>query len=306
MKKVLLIVNPIAGSRRAAMKSAARISTALKDANYSVEMFETRRRNDAFQRAKEENVREFVAVCVLGGDGTLNEVINGVSEKKIPVLPVPLGLSNVLAKEIGASTDSSSVVETLKTGSSVEIDLLEATFITEKSTEKKKRVFAAMAGVGFDADVVTRIARSRRKGLGFAGYVPSIVKSLFSPSHPFIVSADGKRLTENATYLVVGNGTYYGGPFHITTKASMTDGKMDVLYGERFSSLEVIMFYGSVLCRSHLRHRGIRHLQCKTLEVDIKEGDGASVHIDGEAVGRIPLSIRVIPRGLRLLVPKRK
>jgi len=295
--EVLLVVNPIAGSRGEAVRLAEELSSALRGRGHSVEVFTTKAKGDAFLRASEEDVGRFGVVCALGGDGTLNEVINGVIEKDIAVLPVPVGLSNVLARQMSATRDVTRIVELLESGKTYTIDLIEASF------EGRRRCAVAMAGAGFDADVVTRIARSRSSHLGFPGYVPPIACSLLSRSRPFRIVADGIEVTSRATYLVVGNVRYYGGPFHITVKASPRDGKMDILYGEGLSPTGVILFYCSVLTGTHLRHRGIHYLQCRRLEVRPAGKEAARLHIDGEAVGSIPCSFKVLPRRLRLVVP---
>jgi len=302
--KILLIVNPISGSRGIAMKEAEALRKILEESGNSVEMFKTQKRGDALQRTQESDANEFSAVCVVGGDGTLNEVINGVAEKRIPIVPVPVGLSNVLAKEVGASCEPTKIAESLKAKNIIKIDLFEVEFL-DKDT-KKKRFFAAMAGVGFDADVVSRITSSRKRNLGFAGYVPSIAKSMLSRSRMFSIIADGRIVSNKATYLVVGNVPYYGGPFYITTEASPTSGYMDVVYGEGLSSFSIIKFYAGVLLGTHLRHRRVRYIRCKRLELmPQKEEETPPLHIDGEAVGTIPVSVRVIPKGLSLIVPKR-
>lgn len=296
--KLLFVVNPIAGSRGVAVRLADELLSLLVSSGHSVEKFITETRGDAFARTRCKDIDGYDAVLVLGGDGTLNEVVNGIADRGVPVLPVPVGLSNVLARQMSATRDVKRIAELLERRRTLAIDLIEASF------GGRRRYSVGMAGAGFDAEVVSHIARSRSSHLGFSGYVAPVIRTLTVPLQPFRIIADGTEVSRRATYLVVGNVSYYGGPFHITVKASPTDGRMDVLYGNGLSSMGVILFYCSVLLGSHLRHRGVHYLQCRRLDIlPLRRDRPAPLHIDGEAVGRIPCSFRVVPQRLRLIVP---
>jgi YegS/Rv2252/BmrU family lipid kinase len=232
------------------------------------------------------------AVCAVGGDGTMNEVLNGIAETDTPLAVLPAGLSNVLALELGITPEPDRIAEAIAKGSSTEIDLCHAS----------DRYFIAMGGAGWDAHIVHSIASSRKSPLGFPGYVVPIARSLVTYTFPNIeVTLDGKIITKKAGMVVVGNVKYYGGPFKITTRADFADGLLDVYIIERATRLQMLKLFAGVLWGDHTRHGNATYLTGRKLELASK-GD-VPVHIDGEAAGHLPKTFEVTGRKKRVIVP---
>jgi len=281
--RVALVANPISGRG-----GSVRIVEALAEtlgAEHDLTIHLTSARGDAVDFARRVAGVADVVVAA-GGDGTLNEVVNGLAGTSVPVLPVPLGLSNVLAVELGAAVEPAEVARRLDAMKVREIDLIRADHSGGAS-----RFFCAMAAVGFDAGVVERIARRRVKHLGFTGYVPHVVASVFRGSRPFSVTVDGRPVSSRARYLVVGNVSRYGGPFRIATRAVPDDGLFDAVLLEG-GPARVLLFYAGVLFGRHLSHRGVRRFRCRELAADGDE----PLHVDGEWIGYAPVRFSVAGR----------
>ncbi len=270
----------------------ARLKEELESRGLAVETAFTAAKGDGLKAAASAG-KDYAAVCAVGGDGTMNEVLNGIAETDIPLAVLPAGLSNVLALELGITPEPERIAEAIVKGTSVEIDLCHAS----------DRYFVAMGGAGWDAHIVHSIAGSRKSPLGFPGYVVPIARSLVTYSFPHIeVILDGKTRTKKAGMVVVGNVKYYGGPFKITTRADFADGLLDVFIIERATPLQMLKLFAGVLWGDHTRHGNATYLTGKKLELTSK-GE-VPVHIDGEAAGHLPKTFEVTGRKKRVIVPE--
>jgi diacylglycerol kinase (ATP) len=291
MKKVSIVANPISG-RGMSRVLVEQLSEELKSRGFAVDTTFTGTRGDG-RKAAASAGEDCAAVCAVGGDGTMNEVLNGIAESEIPLAILPAGLSNVLALELGITPEPGRIAQAIEEGTSVEIDLCHA----------GDRYFVAMGGAGWDAHVVHSIANSRKSPLGFPGYVLPIARSLVTYSFPHIqVVVDGETVTKKAGMVVVGNVKHYGGPFKITTRADFTDGLLDVYIIERATPVDMLKLFAGVLWGDHTRHGNATYLTGRKLE--LASNGSVPVHIDGEAAGHLPKTFEVTGRKKRVIVPE--
>ncbi|MFH1422074.1 MAG: diacylglycerol kinase family protein [Planctomycetota bacterium] len=299
MAKVAIICNPISGGGKSKIL-VKQLEAELSYHNYNITTFYTKAKGDAYQISS--NITgNLAAVIPVGGDGTVNEVINGVCLRGIPVAPCPAGLSNVLCLELGIKPEPKNIVKAIESKNIVEVDISEA---STGKLKKVKRFFTSMAGAGFDSEIVHSIANKRSSHLGFAGYAfPTLKAMMLYKYHPISVKVDGEIVTNRARYVIIGNVKYYGGPFYIATKACYNDNLLDVVVFEGRSSPEIIRFYLGVIRGNHLKHSNVRYFRGK--EIDISAKQHIPVHIDGEAAGHLPVSFKIMDKDVSIVVPLR-
>ena len=233
------------------------------------------------------------AVCALGGDGTVNEVINGIAESGVPLLIVPTGTVNVLALELGVPMEPADAIRLAGEGHISWIDLGLA----------GERYFALMAGVGLDAMVVNSMNPALKKALREAAFAVHGVATFFRNEFP-LVRVETAEQTADGYFAVIGNSANYSGSFGITTKASMRDGLLDVCVLQTLSPLGTAYYWLSALVETHLKHPKVQYWRTERAEISVIDSeDEVLVQTDGEVAGKLPMICRVVPRALKVVVP---
>ena len=280
---VSLVVNPAAGSNTA--RSLDRISSLLKK-KASLSSFITEKQGDAFEFA--QGSKKTDRIIVAGGDGTINEVINGLlssddpETQEIPLAIIPCGTANVFAKELGIPEDIDGAVHRIFSGlvNKISLGLING------------RYFSLMAGIGFDAETVLGVKNDFIKKIsGKLAHVVSGLKVLIhhKPAPMRIITSDKELHGYTA---VIGNAKCYGGFFYVTPDASVTDDHLDVCVFQGKTRLDLLRFVGGVLRHKHLDFKDVEYL--KATELEITSDSTVHVQIDGEYFGTLPVKIEVI------------
>jgi diacylglycerol kinase (ATP) len=266
---------------------------ALRGLGYHVEERETRSIGDATTLARAAVTDGFDVVCAIGGDGTVNETINGLVGSDTPLAIIPTGTVNVFAMELGIPLDPPDAVHLLEVGSVSFIDLGVA----------NDRYFGLMAGVGMDAAVVASLNPVMKRALKEAAFAIQGVANYLTKEDPRIRVTSAERTVEGY-FAVFGNSSNYGGAFGITPLADMRDGLLDVCVLKDKSFLSTVSYWTAALLNAHLRHPKVEYFRTETAEVvSVDESKEVLVQTDGEVAGRLPLTCRVVPRALRVVVP---
>ncbi|BCR06350.1 hypothetical protein DESUT3_34190 [Desulfuromonas versatilis] len=286
--RIRLIANPIAGGN--ARQKIDQAAAWLRRQGREVEVLLTGARGDAREFARQAPQAGCDLVIAAGGDGTLNEVINGLAPSAIPLAFIPLGTTNVFALEVGIPFDIEAACRIALEGEPRPVCLGLA----------GDTRFLLMAGVGFDADAVFRVSSKLKRRTGKFAYLVSAVSALLAgPFAPIEVETEqGERL--RGYNLVVGNGRFYGGRFSITPGASLYE---DTLEACLFLRPGRLRFLGSALkiaLGARLPAEEARIFKTRHLEV---AGAGLAVQIDGDFHGRLPMTIRALPGELRMVLP---
>lgn len=242
------------------------------------------------REAIEEGVDRVVAI---GGDGTVNEVLNGLAGGEVPLAIVPTGTVNVLALELGLPLDPPDAVRVAAGWRVTRIDL---GLVGE-------RYFALMAGVGFDADVVSRVTPTMKRALKEAAFVLQGVAAYVTGEHPLVRIECDDRTTEGY-FVVLGNARNYGGSFGVTPLADMRDGLLDVVVLKDMGFFSVAHYWLAALLSAHLRHPKVEYFRTAAARLTVAEGDApVLVQTDGEVAGKLPLDCRVVPGALKVVTP---
>ena len=290
VRRPLFVVNPSAGGGRAAhlidpIRAAAR--------SRGGEVACTERSGHAEQLARQAASQGFDAVVGVGGDGTLNEVANGLlqAESSVPLGAIPAGTGNDFVRSLGLPPDPLAALRTVWSSAEREIDLGRC----------GERVFLNAAGVGFDS----RAARTAQRfpnalKVGTLPYVAGVLLELVrNTAHAFCLEFDGRRLEKRMLMVAVANGAFYGGGMMICPRAARDDGLLDVCTVGDMPRREVLRLLPKVFSGGHVGHPMVEFF--RTTELTIECAAGSEIQLDGELVGRLPAVFRAAPRALRVL-----
>ncbi|PLX33280.1 MAG: hypothetical protein C0600_00765 [Ignavibacteria bacterium] len=276
MHIIHLILNPAAGKGRAG-RQLSRIVAALHEEGYRVEEYVTARRMHAATIAR-ALPDDGAPLCVAGGDGTLNEVINGLKPKSHPVGVLPFGTGNDFARVLGAKSMSDTLSAILSDRRRT-IDIVKADVMEEGAAIISRRYLNAL-GVGFDAAVAVDVSR-RRIGTGIVPYLLSVFGMLRKyESVPSRTLLHNRELSERLFLACVGNGTTSGGGFRLTPLAKLDDRLLDVCHVRALSVARILQVLPRTLNGSHLTVPEVTYEQ--VTHVDITLDFPLPVHVDGE------------------------
>ena len=290
--RLMAIYNPQA-SGGANRRDVPLILDAMRGMGYDVDARETTGVGDATRLARLGVAEGFDIICVIGGDGTVNETINGVAGTGVPLAIIPTGTVNVLAMELGIPLEPPDAVQLLQKGNVSWIDLGRA----------GDRYFALMAGIGMDAAVVATLNPTLKKALREAAFAVHGVTTYLTHDEP-LIRVTCPELTVEGYFAVFGNSSNYGGAFGITPLADMRDGLLDVCVLKDKSFLSTVWYWTAALINAHVSHPKVAYFRTEAAQVDVVErGKEVLVQTDGEIAGKLPLECRVVPHALRVVVP---
>lgn len=306
---VALIYNPNAGSRLTIRprRSLAAVVDALRAHGGEVELFASRQAGDGFRRG-EEAARRFPVVAVFGGDGTINEVLNGIVAGgcRSRVLILPGGSVNVFARDLGLPLDPCRAAALLRDGAPRRLFLGRAqpggTDGGQAESGVPARYFALMAGAGIDASIVRALAGTRLKRiLGYAGFVIEGLRHAVAYRFPRLTVRTQNR-TVNGYLAVVGNAPGYGGWFSLTPNADPAQPGFEVTVITTRSVLKCLYLLGMAFTGSVLRCRDVVHFEAS--RVSISSDAPAWVQVDGESYEPLPMEFSIDGTSLDFLIPR--
>jgi YegS/Rv2252/BmrU family lipid kinase len=230
-------------------------------------------------------------LVVAGGDGTINEAVNGLAGTDTELAIIPTGTANVLAIELGVPRDISKACHIAATGQCIEIDLGKA----------GDRYFTLMAGAGFDALVIKNLNLKLKRAIRRAAYPIAGMKTFLGQELPPLqVIADDKQV--EGYFIVAANSRYYGGHFGPTPTASMTDGRLDICVLKEKSFLKMIDFWYRALKTDTADSSNVEYFRAEAVDVATDSGTPVLVQVDGEVFGELPMRFSVEPRSLKVCI----
>ena len=308
MKNIAFIINPISGNQEA--QSAKRklpklIMQLLDKEQWLPNIAFTEYAGHATEMAYQYARMGFDAVVAVGGDGTVNEVakglikgvsgfvVSGLAERKTALGIIPMGSGNGFARHLNIPMRPNKAIEMINHSEPISVDYGLA----------NGKVFVSTCGTGFDALIADHFAGSNKRG--FMTYVQNVLKDAFSyQPQTYHIVGDGLDVTHKAFLITFANANQWGNDALIAPKASVQDGKMDIMLMSSHAllvsaSLALRLFAGSI-DESHFMDT----LRAK--EVTLEREEAAPFHLDGDPV-EMPkdIHIRIISDGLKVLVEKR-
>jgi len=241
------------------------------------------------RRAAEEGADVLLA-C--GGDGTLNEAINGLVGTDTALATFPGGTVNVWAREVGIPADPARNAGLLWYGERRRVDLGRA----------GHRYFLLMAGIGLDADVAARVTQPEKRRWGPLAYLGrGVVTGLRWPLQRMWILLDDRSIRRRALFAVIGNTRLYGGVVNITHHAVADDGMLDVcLFGGQ-GVVEKLAHTARLALRLHTRAPTVEYYRAH--QITLVTRPRTYVQVDGDTIGQTPMQFAAVPRALKVIVP---
>ncbi len=287
--KVKLIANPVAGGD--ARSKIDRAVAWLQGSGVDVDLFLTEKRGDALQAARDAKAGGYDRIIAAGGDGTLNEVINGLVPSAIPLAFIPFGTTNVFALEVGLPFDVEQACEVALHGQARPVCLGLA----------GDARFLLMAGIGFDAEVVAGVNLALKRRVGKLAYLVSSLAVLLRSGLGTIEVVDEQGRHYQGCSAIIGNGRYYGGRFLITPAASLQEDTLEVCLFRSRGRLGFLYSMIKVAFGRPLTEKEVWRFKGRELAFT---GFKAAVQLDGDYHGRLPMTFRAAYGELSLIYPK--
>lgn len=294
MAKTCIILNPSAGSVRDSDDVHAQLR-ALPGAEVRL----TNKRGSAARFAKTAVRKGCDTIIAAGGDGTLNEVVNGIGEnlEHVRVGVIPLGTGNDFARSIGLPADLEPALEIIRAGQTRAIDLV-------RVTSDEIRYFVNVSAGGFSGLVNEKLTPELKKTWGPLAYLRSAAAALpeLRAYRTTLALDNSESLMLDLYNVVVANGRYVAGGTLIAPEASVDDGLLDIILIQQRSGPEMALLAAQVALGNHLTSDSVIFRRAAQLTVNSKPG--MWFNVDGELVGNEPARFEILPRALPFIVPK--
>lgn len=257
---------------------------------------------DARRLATEAIQEGFETVVAAGGDGTVNEVLNGFGDiskgfERARLGVLPLGTVNVFAKELGISSRLQEAWRVIRLGRERLIDLPQVRY--PQGSEQRSRFFAQLGGAGLDARAIELVHWDLKKRLGPLAYIIAGLRALLEV--PAKITAEGASHRATGGLVLIGNGTLYGGPFRVFPRADLCDGQLDVCVFPRVNWFTLARCGPQLLLRGNLPDSAVECFRAAT--VTLTSATPVPLEVDGELIGALPATFSVQRGGLRVIVP---
>jgi YegS/Rv2252/BmrU family lipid kinase len=294
-RRATLISNPKTGRYNSRRRSIQDLAARLESLGVAVDLQLTSGPGDATEIAARAARDGSAEVIVAGGDGTINEAIQGLAGTDASLAIIPRGTGNVLARELGLPLDEEAALAVVAHGNSRKIYL--GVVIDEKTNES--RYFVLMAGIGLDASVVGRVDPTLKKRIGRGAFWVSGLSHLanWNPQ-PFTLEINGDKYT--ATFAAIGKAARYGGDLAITPGARLDQPEFEVCMIQTTSRVRYLQLL------SHAMRNGMPRDKAEVQfvnAVSVKAYGDSQVQIDGELLGALPMRFEIAPHSLQVIVP---
>ena len=302
MRHAVLIYNPLSGRQRARrpveLDIARRI---LLEAGIAAETMPTRGRGSATHLARQAIAGGCELVICCGGDGTINEVVNGMAGSAVPLAVLPAGTANILAKELGIPWTIPGAARLLPRCRPRRIALGRM----ERPADKTARFFVCVGGAGPDGVLVYSLDEELKTHTGQGAYWWEGFRQMFRYRFPlFRVAAPELAGAQTASMVIVGRTAHYGGPFQITTGADLFDDCFEVVLVQTRSRLRYLSYLPSIVLHRLRRRSGVHFFKTRSLHCEPLGEATVYTQLDGEATGRLPCVFTIVPDALTLMVPE--
>jgi diacylglycerol kinase (ATP) len=300
-EKFLIIVNPHAGKEKG-RKDWPLIKSYLVKADISYDFIFTEKKCHAIELSEEAVSKGYQTIIAVGGDGTLNEVANGILKSRnadVVIGIIPVGSGNDWCRMFGIPADYEKAVRIIKNRN---IFVQDAGIVKcVNGNESIERFFVNVAGLGFDAKVVQKTNKQKDKGRGGKMlYLLNLFTSLFSKNDvPAEITIDHKKISTLLFSMNVGICKYSGGGMMQVPNAVADDGLFDITVINKIGRFDVIRNVKNLYDGSFIKHKKVDTYRCR--EVSVNANTSVSVEIDGETLGCIPAEFSILPKALKII-----
>jgi YegS/Rv2252/BmrU family lipid kinase len=287
LKDTIVILNPAARGAR-----TQRLRKQAEHLARGALVCATTHAGEAESLARHAVTEGYKRIVAAGGDGTINEIVNGIAGHNVTLGLLPLGTMNVFATELGLPVnDLADCWKIIERNRTHRVDLPRA----------NRKHFVQLAGVGLDAQAVKETSHAFKRSFGPLSYLISAVQ-IASRTPPILRIESEDAVAGEGSFVLVGNGRLYGGRFPFFKQAVMDDGLLDVIVFKRLGYVDIIRYLQDVVFTPQISSPEVEYFQTKHLRVTSDES--VPVEIDGELVGNCPVEFKIRAGGLRVLTPR--
>ena len=292
-RRAVLLANEGSGSFAKEGSELEAVVTYMNEHGWDVDLQFSASPDDARQRTRSAVQQRADMVIAVGGDGTINSVIQELAGSETALGIIPSGTFNVWARETGIPLDISGARDVLLNGRTRRIDL----------GRVHDRYFLLMAGIGFGGTVTYSVKKEKMKRLGALGYLLTGVRlGLGFDSFRADITIDGRPQRTRALQVVVGNTKLYGSLLKFTWRAKCDDGLLDVCIVRGARKFERIVIMLDFILQRRERRKWVTYTTCSSIEVRTRKP--VNFQVDGEPIGRTPATFTVVPAALKVVVPQ--
>lgn len=289
-KRIAFIINPVSGTNNKS-NIKKKISEFFESKNFEIEILTTKRPGDA-KRFAGQFVREnFDAVVAVGGDGTVNEVVNGIHGSKIAFGIIPSGSGNGFARHIKIPLNAEGSLKTIEEFITTDVDVMNI----------NNNISANVSGIGFDALVAKKFHNSTTRGL--KTYIKIIFAEFLSyKNQNYNIIIDDQEIERYAFLISFANSSQFGNNAYISPEASISDGKIDLCIIKKFSFFGALSLGIKLMTKTLHKSKYIEIIRAK--EIEIKQKDDFC-HLDGDFINcGNSLDIKIIPGAINMIIPQ--
>lgn len=305
-RKIGAIVNPASGSGRTARRWPA-IQRALEQRLGSFETRFTRQPGHGIEIARGMADQGFDLVIAVGGDGTVNEVVNGLVDGRQPssatLALLPCGTGGDFQRTLGIPSRIADALAVVLEGSSMRMDLGRAAF-TDVGGRRRERLLVNLLSFGMGGEVASRARNLLTPLGGSAAFLYATAQTFFwYESKQVSLRLDGQPpLNATVMNVAVGNGRFHGGGMHVCPKATLNDGLFDVTVIDSLGLLEILRKLPVLYSDNIYSYNKVHHHRAAA--VTAESPHSVRIELDGEPVGTLPVEISIMPGMLNVLAPK--
>jgi len=291
---IAYIVNPKSGAT-SSKPIGRQFLHYLRQKNYDVKVSLTSSLSHANELANEAAVDyQCALVVVVGGDGTVREVVHGLEGSNKPLIIVPHGTENLLASELGFDERLTTLIRAFETGQLRPLDI----------GKVNDRYFTSIVGFGFDARIVQRLSLQRNGNIDYSDYFWPAWRTFWDYQYPPLhVEADSQQLFQGPALVFVGNISRYALGLKILHHADYGDGLLDICIYKCHSKLQLAKHSIMTVLKRHRFSRDVIYQQAKHIRVSSPVAS-VPTEIDGDPGPPLPVEIQVVPKAVNILVPK--
>jgi len=288
----VIIANPTSGGYLFHTRQIDETVAFLRSNGWDVELCLTEKAGDARRLARLAVGQQMEVVIAVGGDGTINEIIQELAGSETALGVLPIGTVNVWARETNIPLDIVGACKVLVDGRQRRIDL----------GKVNDRYFLLMAGIGFDAEVAHAVEKKPIKRLGVVGYLLiGTWLGLGYESFRTYLTVNGRLIKKDALQIIIGNTQLYGGTIKYTWQAQCDDGQLDVCIVRKRNMLGRVIIFMDFLLRREQRHQWVTYAKSDVIEVRTRQP--VAIQVDGDPSGFTPAKFTVAPQALKVIVP---
>jgi YegS/Rv2252/BmrU family lipid kinase len=301
--KACMILNPAAGLRdfRRQLHNAVEY---LEVRGWEIRLLETKEKGDATRLARHAAEMGCEVAIAVGGDGTLNEVVNGLAGSETALAIIPAGTANVYAADVGIPiwgplrpNAVRIAAEIIHTGQRRKIDLGQI-----QLPDGRQRYFFMWCGIGLDAAISKEVHSEDTRRLGAAAWViAGVMVALNFMGTRGNVIVDSQKKRRRVLWAVISNGQLYGRLWRISPRAKMDDGMLDLTVFEGHGVPSTVRHLAGLTLGQYARDPTVHSYRGYSFSIDTRRP--LPVHVDAEPVGTTPVKIQVVPAALYVVLP---